>query len=164
MAIREALKRFKTMVSVLVSYDLNGNILVDGAGLPYGNVQTGGGSTWAYGDYPQNLTAPYTGTVAGVNAGDVIGEFDVEGYSQFSIQNNHGTAALAVTVSIDGTNFSDDCSLILHDGGATYVTAVPAGDIGFYNPPGKIKRIRLVQSGATAFNDETLAVMRAGVK
>lgn len=128
-------------------------------------AQMSGGSTWSYGDYPHNSADTFTCTNDGASDNDLLGTFDnLENYNAFTIYNGDDATSVDFEISADGTNFTSATACVLHDatGQTTYVLTIPAGDIGFFTPRGKIKSLRIRQDGVGAITASDI-IMLAGV-
>lgn len=109
-----------------------------------------GDDTWAYGTWPQDRYDDAAGS-AGTNDNDVIyASGDVSNYSSHLIECIAGT--VSIDVSIDGTNWIQDVAVIdvTATTPATRVVTLTSGSMG--ELIGQFKKIRVLQSGATASN------------
>ena len=117
------------------------------------HVESQGGSTWAYGNFPATWYLDLLGTV-GVNDNDVVYTSpDVSAYNVHIIECTAGT--VDIQVSVDGTNFNTThAAVLLHDdvtlAGGVFVVTIASGKVGILR--GKYRKIKILQNGATASN------------
>ena len=109
------------------------------------------GSTWAYGSWPQSQTLNGSASQAATTTDNtqIYENTDSRAYGYHLIENTSSTDGVTVQVSVDGSNYSGDVAVKLHDATAetTHVVSIPAGDFGVLT--GKFYSIRVLKDGTT---------------